>query len=80
MQDDEQDKVKYIPHMDLTYGSASVTLIATSGISVEAGLPGVKQGSRSRVQEPFTAKGIQLIETLDPDGDGEAGSYVGESV
>ena len=66
--------------MDLIYGSASVTIIASSGISAEAGLPGVKQDSRRRVQEPFVVKGIQLIETLDPNGNGEAGSYVGESV
>ena len=80
VQDDEQDKLKYVPRMDLIYGLASVTIIATSGISAEAGLPGVKQGSRRIVQEPFTVKGIQLIETLDPNGNGEVGSYVGESV
>ena len=80
VQDDEQDKLKYVPRMDLIYGSASVTIIASSGISAEAGLPGVKQDSRRRVQEPFVVKGIQLIETLDPNGNGEAGSYVGESV
>ena len=80
VQDDEQDKLEYVPRMDLIYGLASVTIIATSGITAEAGLPGVKQGSRGRVQEPFAIKGIQLIETLDPNGNGEAGSYIGESV
>lgn len=79
VQDDEQDKLKYVPRMDLIYGLASVTIIATSGISAGAGLPGVKQGSRRRVQEPFAVKGTQLIETLDPNGNGEAGSYIGES-
>ena len=80
VQDDEQDKLKYIPRMDLIYGLASVTMIATSGIGAEAGLPGVKEGSRRRVQEPFTIKGIKLIETLDPNGNGEVRSYLGESV
>ena len=80
MQDDEQDKLKYVPRMDFIFGSASVTIIATSGINAEAGLPGVKRGSRRRLQEPFAVNGIQLIETLDTNGNGEAGSYIGESV
>ena len=80
VQDDEQDKLTYVPRMDFIYGSASVTIIATSGISAEAGLPGVKRGSRTISQEPFAVNGIQLIETLDPNGTGDAESYVGESV
>jgi Heterokaryon incompatibility protein (HET) len=79
VQDDEQDKLKYVPRMDLIYGLAIVTIIATSGISVEAGLPGVRKGSRSRVQESFAAKDVQLIETLDPNGNGDSLSYIGES-
>ena len=80
VQDDEQDKLKYVPRMDFIFGSASVTIIATSGISAEEGLPGVKRGSRRRLQEPFAVNGIQLIETLDPNGSGDAESYIGESV
>ena len=80
VQDDLQDKLTYIPRMDMIYGSASVTIIATSGISAEVGLPGVKPGSRRRTQEPFAANGTPLMETLDPNGTGDAESYIGESV
>ena len=80
VQDDADDKLTYISRMDMVYGLASVTIIATAGIDAEAGLPGVKQGSRSRIQAPFTANGVPLMETLDPNGTGDAESYIGESV
>ena len=80
IQDDDRDKLNYVPHMDSIYGLASVTIVATSGIGANAGLPGVRLGTRSRTQTPFMAKETQLLETLDPPGNGDTGSYLGESL
>lgn len=68
-QGDEDDYREFIPQMHLIYGFASVTIIAASGDNAHAGLPGVRKGSRSHVQEPFTIKpGISLLETMDTKG------------
>jgi hypothetical protein len=64
--DDEADKGKFIPHMDLIYGFASVTIVAASGVDADAGLPGVKRDSPTRrKQMPFPIKGVSLLNTLD---------------
>jgi hypothetical protein len=65
-QDDEAEKGKFIPHMDLIYGLASVTIVAASGVDADAGLPGVKGHSSTRQeQRPFSINGISLLQTLD---------------
>lgn len=79
VQDDEQDKLRYVPYMNDIYGMASVTIIAASGASAEVGLPGVRPGSRSRIQKPFMLNGIRLVETLDPSNNGFLTSYIGET-
>ena len=66
--------------MDSIFGLASITIVVASGVSAEAGLPGIRQDSRSRVHEPFAVKVIQLLETLEPKGNGDGTSYIGESV
>lgn len=57
IQDDDRDKFKYVPYMDSIYGLANVTIVATSGVGANAGLPGVRPGTRSRVQTPFYGEG-----------------------
>jgi hypothetical protein len=46
---------------------ASVTIVAVAGDNADAGLPGVKEGSRTRRQTPFTIKGTSLLQPLDPE-------------
>ena len=80
IQDDDRDKLKYVPCMDSIYGLATLTIVATSGVGANAGLPGIRPGTRRRVQTPLMAKNIQLLETLDPPGNGDTTSYLGESL
>lgn len=65
--DDEADKGKFIPHMNLIYGFASVTIVAAAGVDANAGLPGVKHDSSPtrRKQTPFPIKDVFLLKTLD---------------
>lgn len=65
-QDDEADKEKFIPQMDLIYGFASVTIVAASGVDADAGLPGVKGNTPTRREQVlFSIKGVSLLQTLD---------------
>lgn len=66
IQDDEADKQYYIPKMDSVYGCALFTIIALSGEAADVGLPGVRSGSRSRSEKPFTIRTHSLIASLDP--------------
>jgi hypothetical protein len=50
-QDDQEDLSKYLSIMDEIYGSAFLTVIAASGKNVHAGLPGIRPGTRHRVQD-----------------------------
>lgn len=68
MQDDEADNLRFIPRMDSIFGYASVTIVAASAKDANAGLPGLKPGSRTRERIPFTIKGASLLRTLDPEG------------
>ena len=64
MQDDEPDRLEFIPKMHLIYGFASVTIVAATGDNADAGLPGVEEGSRTRRLTPFTIKGTSLLKHL----------------
>jgi hypothetical protein len=85
IQDDAADKHKFIPQMDSIFGIASVTIVAASGVDANAGFPGIKLGSRTREQIPFTIKGVSLLRTLDLEGPaawnrGDWPSYLGDTV
>ena len=45
-QDDKEDKKKQITNMSSIYGAAVLTIVAGAGSSVNAGLPGVRLGTR----------------------------------
>ncbi|KAF2811046.1 HET-domain-containing protein [Mytilinidion resinicola] len=46
IQDSDADKAHYIPYMDSIYDRAFLTIAAATGDSADAGLPGVRKGSR----------------------------------
>jgi heterokaryon incompatibility protein (HET) len=78
IQDDLNDKLNYIPCMDAIYGHSILTIIAACGKDAQSGLSGMRQGSRLCIQEPFTAKGIAFVQTLDPVNVNSTG-YLAES-
>ncbi|VUC35246.1 unnamed protein product [Clonostachys rosea] len=55
VQDDDSQKARDIPNMDIVYGRAYATIVALHGDSADAGLPGVSPGTRA----------CQQIETID---------------
>lgn len=46
MQDDNTEKEKVIAEMDLIYSRAKITIVAAAGSNANAGLPGVRTGTR----------------------------------
>jgi hypothetical protein len=46
VQDDLDQKARDIPRMDIVYGNAFLTIAALHGASADAGLPGIRPGSR----------------------------------
>lgn len=83
IQDDEADKQEFIPKMDSIYGFALVTIVAASGDNANAGLPGIRPNSRTRIQNSFMVKGVSLLQSVDPAasrGDFFSDSYLGKSV
>lgn len=80
IQDHEEDKLKDLSQMESMYRLAVVIIIATSGISAEASLPGARPCPRRTTQIPFKANGVQIVKTLEPNGNGDRGSYVSEII
>ena len=66
VQDDDLDKMEFIPRMDAIYRQSKLTIIDAAGSDSQSGLPGMQDGSRTQVQTPFTIKGVTLVQTLDP--------------
>ncbi|KAF2809423.1 HET-domain-containing protein, partial [Mytilinidion resinicola] len=50
IQDSDDDKSLYIPHMHVVYDRALLTIVAATGDSADAGLPGIRRGSGVRGQ------------------------------
>ena len=59
VQDDSNSKETQIKHMGSVYHAALFTIIA-SGRDADAGLPGVREGSRNEVQYLETVRGMKL--------------------
>ncbi|CAH0050967.1 unnamed protein product [Clonostachys solani] len=55
VQDDDSQKARDLPNMDIVYGRAHATIVALHGDNADAGLPGVSPGTRA----------CQQIETID---------------
>ena len=80
IQDDIHDKAKIIPQMGAIYGNATITIVAASGSDAHAGLPGVRESSRVRIQEPLRLKDAALMESLGPIRYEYGQSYLGDVV
>jgi hypothetical protein len=64
VQDDFALKEPELRTMDRIYQYALLTIIAGHGADANAGLPGVRPGTRSLVQHVETVQGIQLVNRL----------------
>ncbi|PKS06138.1 hypothetical protein jhhlp_007455 [Lomentospora prolificans] len=61
IQDDENDKMEQVAAMDRIYGTATLTIAAAFGEGPEAGLPGIRPGSRSWIQKTENIQGLSLV-------------------
>jgi hypothetical protein len=78
VQNDDLDKIEFIPHMDAIYSRSILTIIDAAGSNSQSGLPGMRQGTRTQIQKPFTVKGVTMVRTLDPVNINSTG-YMAES-
>ena len=60
IQDDEEDKTNQIAAMDIVYGSAILTIAASSGDNADAGLAGAQTQSRAFTQRVEKVQGLFL--------------------
>ncbi|KAE8343075.1 hypothetical protein BDV24DRAFT_173444 [Aspergillus arachidicola] len=87
VQDDDQDKAKFISRMDSIYTLATVVIISSTCTDANTPLAGVKPGSRCQEQEPFKIRDVPLVQSLDPSlgvkvdlRTGRAAGYLGETI
>ncbi|KNG90334.1 hypothetical protein ANOM_001428 [Aspergillus nomiae NRRL 13137] len=87
VQDDDQDKAKFISRMDSIYTLATVVIISSTCTDANTPLPGVKPGSRRQEPEPFRIRDVALVQSLDPSlgvkvdlRTSRAAGYLGETV
>ncbi|KAH8649815.1 heterokaryon incompatibility protein-domain-containing protein [Xylariales sp. PMI_506] len=66
IQDDQEDKVQYIPAMDIIYGYAVFVIINAAVDKVSSAIPGIREASARTVQDVFEINGIWLTVSLDP--------------
>lgn len=78
VQDDDLEKMEFIPRMDAIYRHSILTIIDAAGSDSQSGLPGMHDGTRTQVQTPFTIKGVTLVRTVDPININSVG-YLAES-
>lgn len=64
MQDDAENKHDQIALMDIIYQNAILTIVAVCGKSADAGLPGVRTGSRDIRQHIEHVQGLKLTNAL----------------
>ncbi|MCJ1382015.1 hypothetical protein MMC17_005127 [Xylographa soralifera] len=64
-QDNEADKVIFIPQMATIYGCAEVTIIAAATIDAHAGLPGIRPLTRKVQQNPISLNGVIFMPSLE---------------
>jgi hypothetical protein len=66
--------------MDTVYQNAVVTIIALSGKTLDAGPAGVRLGSRSCEETPFTIQGTPILASFDPATKISWSNYLGDSI
>ncbi|KAE8322647.1 heterokaryon incompatibility protein-domain-containing protein [Aspergillus sergii] len=87
VQDDDQDKARFISRMDSIYTLATVVIISSTCTDANTPLAGVKPGSRRQEQQPFKIRDVPLVQSLDPSlgvkvdlRTGRAAGYLGETI
>ncbi|KAJ0421479.1 heterokaryon incompatibility protein-domain-containing protein [Aspergillus carlsbadensis] len=65
IQDNEEDKRRYIPAMDIIYGQAVVTIVNAAAEKVSTGIPGLDHGPQRTAQDVFTLNGSTVAVSLD---------------
>jgi hypothetical protein len=60
VQDDDADKAEFITRMDLIYSQALLTIVAAAGSDANAGLPGMRNGTRDE-QVSCKVKDVSLV-------------------
>ncbi|CAG9983731.1 unnamed protein product [Clonostachys byssicola] len=65
IQDDESDMLETIDSMDTIYRQSIVTIVAAAGVNAHAGIPGVRPGTRTLVQQQLEVRGVPLIDSVD---------------
>jgi len=87
IQDDDQDKARFVSRMDSIYACATVVIVAATCVDSNSMLPGVRSGTRQSEPSPFVIQGISLVQSLDPvDGigidlrTGRSGAYLGTTI
>ena len=64
-QDNEADKVIFVPQMAAIYGCAEVTIIAAATIDAHGGLPGMRPLTRKIQQNPVSLNGTLFLASLE---------------
>src|SRR5256885_3809908 len=63
LQDDQTDIARFIPRMNTIYSQALLTIVAAAGDDANAGLPGLRPGTRVE-QVSLDAQGVTLLRAL----------------
>lgn len=66
IQDDGEDKLQYIPAMDIIYGHSVFTIINAAVDKVSSGIPGIDAAAPRSAQDVFEINGTWLTVSLDP--------------
>jgi hypothetical protein len=69
VQDDKEDKFRYIPAMDVIYGHAVFTIANAAVDKVSSSIPGIHDSSPRTTQDVFKINGTWLTASLDPPHD-----------
>lgn len=63
-QDNRLEVTRLVKKMDLVYGGALATFIAAAGVDAEAGLPGIREGSRAVMDDRVKVRqNLSLVQT-----------------
>lgn len=69
VQDDDEDKLRWIPVMDIIYGQSTFAIINAATDKVSSGIPGIDVASPRATQDVFEVNGTWLTVSLDPPHD-----------